>query len=74
MEKPQNGATLELRGGGGRRQGGGKAKDKEAGERAEGREKKRKGEGGRRCRRQVLISNRLLVMRSLSHRSQIDVM
>lgn len=37
-EKPQNGATLELRGGGGRRGwrgrkgGGGEAKDKEAGE------------------------------------------
>lgn len=42
-------------------------------ERAERREKKRKGEGGG-CRRQVLISNRLLVMRSLSHCSQIDVM
>lgn len=28
----------------------------------------------RRCRRQVLISNSLLVMRSLSHCSQIDVM
>lgn len=47
-----------------------RAKDKEVGERAE---KKRKGEGGG-CRRQVLISNRLLVMRSLSHCSQIDVM
>lgn len=41
--------------------------------RAKRREKKRKGEGGG-CRRQVLISNRLLVMRSLPHRSQIDVM
>ena len=35
--------------------------------------RKEKGEGGR-PRRQVLISNRLLVMRSLSHCSQIDVM
>ena len=51
----------------------GRAKDKEAGERAERREKKRKSEGGG-YRRQVLISNRLLVMRSLSNCSQIDVM
>lgn len=42
------------------------------GERRKERDKEGKGRGG--CRRQVLISNRLLVMRSLSHCAQIDVM
>lgn len=71
VEKPQNGATLEFRG----LEEAGGAKDKEAGESRErgGREERKKGGGGGN-RRQVLISGRLLIMRSLSHCSQIDVM
>lgn len=49
------------------------AKDKEAGAGERGEEvEEKKEEGG--CRRRVLISSRLFVMRSLYHCSQIDVM
>lgn len=76
VEKPQNGATLELRGGRSRRGGRQRTRKQrraaKEGERRKERDKEGKGRGG--CRRQVLISNRLLVMRSLSHCAQIDVM
>lgn len=76
VEKPQNGATLELRGGRSRR-GGGKGQGSRGEWWRRGKEEKkgiRRERGGGGCRRQVLISNRLLVMRSLSHCAQIDVM